>query len=39
VLNTIASAVGVRKADGTLLDDFGDPSLTRGVLSTVLTAT
>lgn len=39
VLNTIASAVGVRKADGTLLNDFGDPSLTPGVLSNVLTVT
>ena len=24
-LNTIASACGVRKADGTLIDNFGDP--------------
>lgn len=33
MLNTIASAVGVRKADGALLDDFGDPSLPRGILT------
>ena len=26
VLNTIISAAGVRKADGSLVDDFGDPS-------------
>lgn len=32
VHNTIASAVGVRKADGSMLDDFGDPSFPRGVL-------
>lgn len=37
VLNTIASAVGVRKSDGSLLNDFGDASLTPGVLSNVLT--
>ncbi|MDH5675463.1 MAG: DUF1552 domain-containing protein [Myxococcales bacterium] len=34
--NTIASAVGVRKADGGLLDDFGDPSLSGGVLSELM---
>lgn len=39
VLNTIASAVGVRKTDGSLLNDFGDPSLPQGVLSNVLTVT
>ncbi|MDP3501039.1 MAG: DUF1552 domain-containing protein [Myxococcales bacterium] len=37
VLNTLASAVGVRKADGSLLNDFGDPSLTGGVLTSLLT--
>lgn len=32
MLNTILTAVGVRKSDGTLVDDFGDPSLRRGRL-------
>jgi hypothetical protein len=35
VLSTIASAVGVRKADGTLIDNFGDPSST-GVISEIV---
>ena len=33
VLNTIASAVGVKNASGGELDDFGDPSLPKGTLS------
>jgi hypothetical protein len=33
LLNTILTAVGVRKADGSPVDDFGDPSFTRGLLS------
>ena len=32
-LNTVATAVGVRKDDGGPLDDFGDPSLPRGLIS------
>lgn len=36
LLNTIASAVGVRKANGDLLDDFGDPTLPRGVLDDIM---
>lgn len=36
VLNTLLSAVGVRKADGTPTDDFGDPSLTKGVIPALL---
>jgi hypothetical protein len=39
VLNTLASAVGVRKADGSLLNDFGDPSLPGGVIPNLLTVT
>jgi hypothetical protein len=39
VLNTIASAVGVRKANGQLLDDFGDAANMPGVMSNVLTIT
>ncbi len=37
VLNTLGSAVGVRKANGALLDDFGEASLAPGVLSNLLT--
>ena len=33
LLNTIGTAVGVRKANGDILDDFGDPSFPRGVLN------
>lgn len=36
LLNTIASAVGVRNASGGFLDDFGDPSLPRGLLDELL---
>lgn len=36
VLNTLLTAVGVRKSDGTPTDDFGDPSLARGVISGLL---
>jgi hypothetical protein len=36
-LNTIGSAVGLRNAAGDLLDDFGDPSLPRGVLPEIMT--
>jgi hypothetical protein len=36
VLNTLASAVGVRKADGSPIDDFGDASLAKGVMAGVL---
>ncbi|QRK07217.1 DUF1552 domain-containing protein [Archangium violaceum] len=32
MLNTIGSAVGLRNASGEYLDDFGDPSLPKGVL-------
>jgi hypothetical protein len=32
MLNTIASAVGVRNANGDYLNDFGDPSFDKGVL-------
>jgi hypothetical protein len=35
LLNTIASAAGVRKADGTFLDNFGDPSLPGGILQEI----
>lgn len=36
LLSTIASAVGVRKADGDLVDDFGDPSLERGRIDAIV---
>jgi hypothetical protein len=38
VLNTIISAVGVRKSDGSIVDDFGDTSLARGVLGQIYPA-
>jgi hypothetical protein len=37
VLNTIINALGVRQASGALVDDFGDASLTKGVVSGLLT--
>ncbi len=36
LLNTLIGAFGVRKADGSPVDDFGDPSLARGTLSQIL---
>lgn len=36
LLNTIGSAVGLRNADGDYLDDFGDPSLRKGILDELL---
>jgi hypothetical protein len=36
MLNTIGTAVGVRKSDGSNLDNFGDPMLPRGILSALL---
>jgi hypothetical protein len=36
VHNTIGSAVGVRKGDGSMLDDFGDPSMPGGLASELL---
>lgn len=36
LLNTIATAVGVRKADGSEVDDFGDPSLPTGLLTEII---
>lgn len=36
MLNTLASAVGVRKSDGSYLDDFGDPSLPKGLMSEIV---
>lgn len=36
VLNTILSAVGVRKTDGSMIDDFGDPSLTGGLVDEIV---
>lgn len=35
LLSTIASAVGVRKDDGDLVDDFGDASLDRGLIEAI----
>ncbi len=36
LLNTLIGAFGARKADGSPVDDFGDPSLPRGTLSKIL---
>lgn len=36
LLNTIGSAVGLRKSDGSYIDDFGDPSLPRAPLTDLL---
>jgi len=36
LLNTLGSAVGLRNAAGGYLDDFGDPSLPKGVLSELI---
>ncbi|MBL8945265.1 MAG: DUF1552 domain-containing protein [Myxococcales bacterium] len=36
MLNTIGSAAGLRKTDGSFIDDFGDPGLPRGVLDELL---
>lgn len=36
LLNTLLNAVGVRKADGSLVDDFGDPSLRPGQIAGML---
>ncbi|MEZ4317230.1 MAG: DUF1552 domain-containing protein [Myxococcota bacterium] len=36
LLSTIASAVGVRKADGSPVDDFGDPSLPAGQITQIV---
>jgi hypothetical protein len=32
LFNTLLTAVGVRKADGSPVDDFGDPSLAKGMI-------
>jgi len=36
LLNTLGSAVGLRKTNGDLLDNFGDPSLPRGLLDQLM---
>ncbi len=36
MLNTLGSAAGLRKGDGSLIDDFGDPSLARAPLDQLL---
>ncbi len=36
LFNTIISAVGIRNADGSLYDRFGDPALARGVIDAML---
>jgi hypothetical protein len=33
LLNTVATAVGLRKANGDPVDDFGHESLARGLIS------
>jgi hypothetical protein len=37
VLNTVINAMGIRQANGALVDDFGDTSLAKGVISAMLT--
>jgi hypothetical protein len=36
LLNTIISAVGIRRSDGELYDSFGDPSLAKGVIPAMI---
>jgi hypothetical protein len=36
LLNTLLTGMGVHKADGSPVDDFGDPSLKRGLISALL---
>ena len=36
MLNTLGSAVGLRKSDGSLLDNFGDPNLPGGLLNEIM---
>jgi hypothetical protein len=36
MLNTLLNAAGLRKADGSPVDDFGDPSLAKGVVSAIV---
>lgn len=36
LLNTLATAVGLRKQDGSPVDDFGDPSLDRGLVDAMI---
>lgn len=36
MLQTLGSAVGLRSAEGDLLDDFGDPSLPGGTLASIM---
>jgi hypothetical protein len=36
LLNTLISATGMRNADGEPIDDFGDPSLDRGLIPAML---
>lgn len=35
LLNTLLNAVGARKTDGSLIDDFGDPSLPKGEIDAI----
>lgn len=36
LLNTLLNAVGARKADGSLIDDFGDERLPKGIVDSML---
>ena len=36
MLNTLLNAAGLRKADGSPVDDFGDPSLAKGVATAIV---
>jgi hypothetical protein len=37
LLNTVATAVGLRKANGAPVDDFGHESLERGLIDEMIT--
>jgi len=36
MLQTLGSAVGLRNAEGDVLDDFGDPGLPGGLLPSIM---
>jgi hypothetical protein len=36
MLNVLANAAGARKTGGAAVDDFGDPSLTKGLVTEIV---
>jgi hypothetical protein len=36
LFNTLLTAVGVRKTDGSPVDDFGDPGLAKGLIANMM---